>query len=60
MEDMLNTEFCKEVGKEPNREFHLSVSYELQKSLEAAAEKAGESLNNFVTKILSDYLAKTA
>ncbi len=57
-------DYCKEIGKEPKHEdFKLSnieVKDDLYKSLSTAAKNAGESLNGFVEKILSDYLAKTA
>ena len=62
VEDYL--EFCRADGKEPKREeFKLSnieVKDDLYKSLSTAAKNAGESLNGFVEKILTDYLAKTA
>ena len=53
-------ELCEEIGEEPNRESYLPVSSSLRTSLEKAAKNAGQSLNNFVEKILTDYLAKTA
>lgn len=53
-------EFCKETNQEPKREIYLPVSSNLFTSLERAAKNAGQSLNNFVEKILTDYLAKTA
>ena len=58
VEDYL--EFCRADGKEPNREFNLELTSSLRTSLEKAAKNAGQSLNNFVEKILTDYLAKTA
>ena len=58
VEDYL--EFCKETNQEPKREPYLPVSSSLRTSLEKAAKNAGQSLNNFVEKILTDYLAKTA
>jgi len=57
-------EFCKETGKEPDREFdgklYVKVAPELHRSLDKAAQNAGETFDNFVEKILTDYLAKTA
>ena len=62
VDDYLET--CKEVGKEPEREFsgklNVTVQPEIHRTLATFAEKSGESLNKFVEKILSDYLAKTA
>ena len=53
-------ELCEEIGDKPNHETYLPVSSSLRTSLEKAAKNAGQSLNNFVEKILTDYLAKTA
>ena len=60
VEDYL--EFCRAVGKEPNREDDgiLRVNDDLYKTLKDAAKKADEGLNSFVEKILTDYIAKTA
>lgn len=54
-------EFCKETNQEPKREENnLKVDPDLYKTLMTAAENAGENLNEFVEKILSDYVSKTA
>ena len=57
-------EFCKENGKEPDREFdgklRVKVAPELHRNLDKAAQNAGESFDNFVEKILTEYLAKAA
>ena len=57
-------DYCKEIGKEPNREdsndLEVRVNSKLYSSLKTAAQNAGESLNGFVEKILADYMAKTA
>ena len=57
-------EFCKEMGKEPDREFNgklnITVAPEVHKSLDDVARNSGETLNELVEKILTDYLAKTA
>lgn len=58
VEDYL--EFCRETNQEPKREFNLKLTSDMRTALEKAAKNAGQSLNNFVEKILSDYLAKTA
>lgn len=54
-------EFCKETNQEPKREENnLKINSDLYKTLMTAAENAGENLNEFVEKILSDYISKTA
>lgn len=54
-------EFCKETNQEPKREENkLKINSDLYKTLMTAAENAGENLNDFVEKILSDYISKTA
>lgn len=57
-------EHCKEIGKDPDREFsgklNIVVEPEIHRSLETAAKNSGKSFNKFVEKILADYLAKTA
>lgn len=57
-------EFCKEIGKEPNREFsgkfQISVAPEVHKSLDDVAKNSDKTLNELIEKILTDYLAKTA
>ena len=56
-------EFCKETNQEPKREknnLNLMVDYKILENLKIAAKNSGESLNEFVEKILSNYFTKTA
>lgn len=57
-------EYCDEIEKEPKREvandLNLRVNSKLYDSLTNAAKNSGESLNEFVEKILSNYFTKTA
>lgn len=53
-------EFCKEVGKEPDKEykgtFNVRVSPDLHKKLVIVAMKNGDSLNASVEKAISEYV----
>ena len=57
-------EFCRAKNQEPDKEFgeclDVRVNSDLYKSLKEAAKNSKESLNEFVEKILSDYMTKTA
>ncbi len=52
-------DFCEEVGTEPKREYdgmsEVKIYPGLYKALADKAKKAGESFNEFIEKILSDY-----
>ena len=54
-------EFCKEVGKEPEKEykgsFNIRISPELHKKLAYVAFKSGESLNKAVEKAIYKYVS---
>ena len=56
--------FCDEIGKEPNREagsdLKLQVNSRMYETLVNSAKNAGESLNELVERILTDYISKTA
>lgn len=53
-------EFCKEVGKEPDKEykgtFNIRISPELHKKLVVVAMRNGETLNATVEKALTEYV----
>ena len=52
--------FCREVGKEPDKEykgsFNVRIPPELHKKLAAAAIQCGDSLNATVEKAIQSYL----
>lgn len=54
-------ELCKEIGKEPDREyrgtFNVRVPVELHRAAAMAAESKDVSLNQFVTEALRRYVA---
>lgn len=56
-------EFCKEVGKEPDKvykgSFNVRISPALHKEISLLALKNGESLNQTVEKALKEYTEKT-
>ncbi len=53
-------EFCKEVGKEPDKEyrgtFNVRITPELHRKLALRAFKEGESLNSLVEKSIEKYI----
>lgn len=53
-------EFCKEVGKEPDKEykgtFNIRISPELHKQLAIVAIKNGDTLNATVEKAIAKYV----
>ena len=53
--------FCAERGEEPDRpfsgKFNLRISPELHAKLSIAAQLQGESLNNYITKMLQRFVA---
>lgn len=53
-------EFCKEVGKEPEKEykgvFNVRISPELHRSLALVAYKNGETLNSAVEAAIKEYV----
>lgn len=55
-------EFCKEVGKEPDKEykgmFNVRISPELHKKLVFVAMRHGETLNASVEKAISQYVSE--
>lgn len=55
-------EFCKEVGKEPDKEykgtFNVRISPELHKRLVNVAMKNGDTLNASVEKAIQEYVAE--
>lgn len=57
-------ELCREIGKEPNREyrgtFNIRVPVELHREAAMEAEAKGISLNQFVTEALRQYVAVQA
>ena len=59
VEDYL--EFCKEVGKEPEKEykgtFNIRISPELHKKLAIFAMKKGDTLNSTVEKAIAEYVS---
>ena len=61
VEDYL--EFCKEEGKEPEKEykgsFNVRISPSLHKSLAIVSLKNGESLNSSVEKAIEQYVYNT-
>ena len=54
-------EFCKEVGKEPDKEykgtFNVRISPDLHKKLAIAAMRNGDTLNASVEKAISEYVS---
>lgn len=54
--------FCREVGKEPEKEykgtFNVRISSELHKSLARLAFQNGDTLNASVEKAISEYVSK--
>lgn len=54
-------QFCKEVGREPDKEykgsFNVRINPELHKALVIKAMKNGESLNGTVEKAISAYVS---
>ena len=56
--------FCKEVGKEPEREykgtFNIRINPELHRNAALAAYEQGISLNQYVAKAISDELLHKA
>lgn len=55
-------EFCKEVGKEPDKEykgtFNVRISPELHKRLVNVAMKNGDTLNTSVEKAIQEYVSE--
>lgn len=55
-------EFCKEVGKEPEKEykgtFNVRISPELHKRLAVVALKHGDTLNASVEKAIQEYVSE--
>ena len=53
-------EFCKEVGKEPDREykgtFNIRISPDLHKKLAIVAMQNGDTLNATVEKAIAEYV----
>jgi len=53
-------EFCKEMGKEPEKEykgtFNIRISPELHKKLAVVAMKNGDTLNATVEKAIKEYI----
>lgn len=53
-------DFCKEIGKEPDKEysgsFNVRIKPELHKALAQRALQENESLNKLVEKAISDYI----
>lgn len=53
--------FCAERGEEPDRpfsgKFNLRIPPELHAKLSIAAQLQGESLNNYITKMLQGFVA---
>ena len=57
-------EYCAEIGKVPKSavkpKYNLEIKSDLYDSIKIAAEKSGANVENFIEKILADYLSKTA
>ena len=57
-------EYCAEIGKVPklevNSKYNLEINSALYNSIKIAAKKSGANVDNFIEKILADYLSKTA
>ena len=55
-------EFCKEVGREPDKEykgtFNIRITPELHKKLVVVAMKNGDTLNATVEKAITKYVSK--
>jgi predicted HicB family RNase H-like nuclease len=53
--------FCKERGEEPDRpfsgKFNLRIPPDLHARLSIAAQLNGESLNNYISKVLNKFVA---
>lgn len=53
--------FCRERGEEPDRpfsgKFNLRIPSDLHAKLSIAAQLQGESLNNYITKMLQRFVA---
>ncbi len=53
--------FCKERGEEPDRpfsgKFNLRIPSDLHAKLYIGAQLQGESLNNYITKVLQRFVA---
>ncbi|MBE5954111.1 MAG: type II toxin-antitoxin system HicB family antitoxin [Lachnospiraceae bacterium] len=53
-------EFCKEVGKEPEKEykgtFNIRIEPELHKKIAVLASKRGETLNSTVQRAIAEYV----
>lgn len=56
-------EFCKEIGKSPDKpykgSFNIRISPELHKRADITAQKKGFTLNQLVTNAISEYLDGT-
>ncbi|MDE6748004.1 MAG: type II toxin-antitoxin system HicB family antitoxin [Lachnospiraceae bacterium] len=56
-------EFCKEVGKEPDKEykgtFNVRIDPDLHKKIAVLASKNGESLNATVERAIQTYVGET-
>ena len=54
-------EFCKEIGKEPDKEyrgtFNIRINPELHKKLVVVAMKNGDTLNATVEKAIKEYVS---
>ena len=57
-------EYCAEIGKVPKLavkpKYNLEINSDLYNSIKIAAKNSGENVENFIEKILADYLSKTA
>ena len=57
-------EYCAEIGKVPKLavkpKYNLEINSDLYNSIKIAAKHSGENVENFIEKILADYLSKTA
>ena len=57
-------EYCAEISKVPKPavkpKYNLEIKSDLYDSIKIAAEKSGANVENFIEKILADYLSKTA
>lgn len=55
-------EFCKEVGKEPDKEykgtFNIRISPQLHRKLATVAMKNGDTLNASVEKAIQEYVSE--
>ena len=48
--------FCKEIGKEPQKEFSVRISPELHRKISALAQSEGISLNKAVEQAISAFV----